>query len=213
MFIFYDTRSLTETAWFWKCAKTQMTIHFAKDSRSVRQMPKAGVIVDVITMKICVLPCIIRIQSRPSGRSPICRHGKYKDFVGVVSKTGTFLKPTQQWNFSFFLFSAKRGGTSPNVQGRLSCWLINQKMSPLGWIFPPFTKYLDACIIRLTEICWWESGWRYDVTHVQIFSVPHHGSLSCGSCARSHVVIIYTWRDATKMATKGYRFSDYKSPL
>ena len=122
MFVLYDTRSLTETAWFWKCAKTQMTIHFAKDSWSVRQMPKAGVIVDVITMKICVLPCIIRIQSRPSGRSPICRHGKYKDFVGVVSKTGTFLKPTQQWNFSFFLFSAKRGGTSPNVQGRLSCW-------------------------------------------------------------------------------------------
>ena len=28
----------------------------------------------------------------------------------------------QQWNFSFFLFSAKRGGTSPNVQGKLSCW-------------------------------------------------------------------------------------------
>ena len=122
MFIFYDTRSLTETAWFWKCAKTQMTIHFAKDSWSVRQMPKAGVIVDVITMKIYALPCIIRIQSRPSGRSPICRHGKIWRFVGVVSKTGTFLKPTQQWNFSFFLFSAKRGGTSPNVQGRLSCW-------------------------------------------------------------------------------------------
>ena len=133
---------------------------------------------------------------------PYVDMGKYEDFVGVVSKTGTFLKPTQQWNFSFFLFSAKRGGTSPNVQGRLSCWLINQKMSPLGWIFPPFTKYLDACIIRLTEICWWESGWRYDVIHVQIFSVSHHGSLSCGSCARSHVVIIYTWRGATKMATK-----------
>ena len=71
-FVLYDTGSLTETAWFWKCAKTQMTIHFTKDSWSVRQMPKAGVIVDVITMKICVLPCIIRIQSRPSGRNPIC---------------------------------------------------------------------------------------------------------------------------------------------
>ena len=28
----------------------------------------------------------------------------------------------QQESFSFFLFSAKRGGTSPNAQGRLSCW-------------------------------------------------------------------------------------------
>ena len=82
--------------------------------------PEAGVIVDLITMKICVRPCIPRIQSRPSGITPIC---KYKDFVRLVSKTGTLLKPMQQESFSFFLFSAKRGGTSPDLQGKLSRWI------------------------------------------------------------------------------------------
>ena len=98
-FVLYDTGSLTETAWFWKCAKTQMTIHFAKDSWSVRQMPKAGVIVDVITMKICVLPCIIRIQSRPSGRSPICRHGKIWRFCRSGLKNWNILETNAAMKF------------------------------------------------------------------------------------------------------------------
>ena len=41
-----------------------------------------------------------------------------------------------------------------------------------GWIFPPFTEYLGACISRWTEVCWWESGWRHDVAHGQVFFPP-----------------------------------------
>ena len=79
-----------------------------------------------------------------------------------------------------------------------------------GWIFPPFTEYLGACISRWTEVCWWESGWRHDVAHVQVF-LPH-GSLPCGWCTRSHAVIISTWK-SHEDGNKGYRLSAYTAPL
>ena len=59
-------------------------------------MPEVVVIVDVITMNMCVLPCIIRIRAARPAEVPYVDMGKFEEFVGVVSKTGTFLKPTQQ---------------------------------------------------------------------------------------------------------------------
>ena len=169
-----------------------MTIHFAKDSWSVRQMPKAGVIVDVITMKIYALPCIIRIQSRPSGRSPLCRHGKYKDLQEWSQKL------EHCWNqcsneilVSFFSPPNEEGPPQMYGETVMLVW-STREYRHFGWI------------------CWWESGWRHDVTHVQVF-LPH-GSLPCGWCTRSHVVIIYTWK-GHEDGNKGYRLSAYTSPL
>ena len=61
-----------------------------------RQMPEVVVIVDVITMNMCVPPCIVRIQAARPAEVPCVDMGKFEDFVGVVSKTGAFLKPTLQ---------------------------------------------------------------------------------------------------------------------
>ena len=77
-FVLYDTGSFTETAWFENVLKSRGPYILQKILD-----PEAGVIVDLITMKVCALPCIPRIQSRPSGITPIC---KYKDFVRMVSK-------------------------------------------------------------------------------------------------------------------------------
>ena len=78
----------------------------------------------------------------------------------------------QQESFNFFLFSAKRGGASPNTgEAAMLAWSTREyRLS--GGIFPPFTEYLGACISRWTEVCWWESGWRHDVAHGQVFPPP-----------------------------------------
>ena len=106
----------------------------------------------------------------------------------------------QQWNFSFFLFSAKRGGTSPNVQGRLSCWFDQLENIAFRLNISSFHKIpwrmhhqIDGNLLMRVRMAPWCDPCA---------SVSPHGSLSCGWCARSHVVIIYTWRGATKMATK-----------
>ena len=173
-------------------------------------MPKAGVIVDVITMKIYALPCIIRIQSRPSGRSPLCRHGKYKDLQEWSQKLEhCWSQCSNEILVSFFSPPNEEGPPQMYGETVMLVW-STREYRHFGWIFPPFTEYLGACISRWTEVCRWESGWRHDVTHVQVL-LPH-GSLPCGWCTRSHAVIISTWK-SHEDGNKGYRLSAYTAPL
>ena len=62
-------------------------------------MPEVVIIVDVTTMKMCVPPCIIRIQAARQAKVLCIDMGKFGDFVGVVSTNGNILKTNAAMKF------------------------------------------------------------------------------------------------------------------